>query len=161
MTWFCGGLEENRQRQESKHHGDVWVRRVDRFPNRRPIRRAQDGAPGRLGLCGGEQATARATADPCGMTNKEQATATAKAKANTGVLRCAQNDERLGWLRRTRKGKGNDKSRSLRDDKQRTSNANGGQRAGASGVRVILVYRLLFGSELFYHAGGMDCSLLG
>jgi hypothetical protein len=47
---------------------------------------AMDGAPGRLSVGEKERNT---TADPCGMTNKGQATAT----ANAGILRCAQNDK--------------------------------------------------------------------
>ncbi len=72
--FFWGGEKKQQQRQELAGKGCA-------FPNRRPIRRAQDGAPRRFGLFGGEQTTAKATAK-----------AKAKAKAKYGVLRCAQND---------------------------------------------------------------------
>ena len=46
-------LRDDKQRT-SNSKGDVWVSRVYGFPTRRPIRPAQDGAPERLGLSGGE-----------------------------------------------------------------------------------------------------------
>ena len=42
-------LRDDKQKN-SNGKGNVWGRRVYRFPTRRPIRRAKDGAPGGLGL---------------------------------------------------------------------------------------------------------------
>jgi hypothetical protein len=56
---------ELRQEQRQKLAGKGYT-----FPNHRPIRRAQDGAPGCWGLVEENRQRQLQKADPCGMTNK-------------------------------------------------------------------------------------------
>jgi hypothetical protein len=81
------------------------------FPNRRPIRRVKDGAPGFWGRV--EENKQRAKADPCGMTNKRTSNGKSEMRGSLhsatdgeAVRRFGRDDGFSGWAEENRHGNG-------------------------------------------------------